>query len=300
MLFVKAVVGVSSLILLAYAQEPVDAVHKTLTPGLSKVPTMSGKLMSRSLDKRCSGSCEECFGDGYTLCPGSALYCYLPGDSYYGIESCVGYFGSSSGTASASAPASTSTSSTGTDDLCYQTGATCKSCFGSSYLECPDGLHCYDPADPLYDTCPDDDTSSSGAGGSTGSSSPSTCAAQFGSGSVPCGSDACYNPDEGDVCCQDGCKYTFALCLIPSQQQLTDLLDHCEGGYTCSSIVGKCCAPVSGPWTFVRSTSLLTAISRGRPHPHAPAQDPAPAAPAPAPLRHHLPTPLRAQHPVIV
>ncbi|EXJ88402.1 hypothetical protein A1O1_05332 [Capronia coronata CBS 617.96] len=227
MLFVKAALGMSSLILLASAQEPVDAVHKTLIPGLSKVSTTTSKLMSRSLDKRCSGSCEECFGTGYTLCPESSLYCYLPGDVSYGLDSCPGFSSGSSGTASASAAAATSTSSsTGTDDVCSQTGATCASCFGSSYLECPDGVHCYDPSDPQFDTCPDDDSDSgsSGTGGSTGSggtSSTSACESQFGAGSIPCGTDACYNPDEGDVCCQDGY--------------------HCEGGDTCSSIVGKCC-----------------------------------------------------------
>ncbi|EHY59678.1 hypothetical protein HRR83_001046 [Exophiala dermatitidis] len=227
MLFVKAALGISSLIVLAAAQEPVDAIRKTLTPGFSKVPANTNQLLSRSLDKRCSGSCAQCFGDGYTLCPGSTLYCYLPGDSLYGLDSCTsstgssggsGSGGSSGGSATASAPAS---SSTGTDTLCTQKGATCKSCFGSTFQDCPDGFHCYDPNDPLYNTCPDSGSTGSGSGSTT----TSQCEAQFGSGSEPCGTDACYNPGEGDVCCQDGY--------------------HCEGGYSCSANVGKCCAPGS-------------------------------------------------------
>lgn len=227
MLFTKAALCLSSLVLLASAQEFDDASLKGLTPLFSRTPTTTSSrlLMSRDLHKRCTGSCEDCFGDGYTLCPDSSIYCYLPGDDYYGIDSCTSS-GSGSGTATASSSASTSTSTSGTDDICYETSATCASCFGPTYIDCPDGYHCYDPNDPLYDTCPDDDSSSgsSGSGGSS-NSSDTTCEDVYGSGSVPCGDDSCYNPDDGDVCCTDGY--------------------HCEGGYTCSTIVGKCCAPGS-------------------------------------------------------
>jgi len=202
MLFKQAALAFSSLTLLAAAQDPEDAFHKGLTPSLVKTPhtTPNKLLMTRDLNKRCTGSCEECFGSGYTLCPGSSIYCYLPGDDYYGLDSCSSSSGGS-GTSTASAPSSTSTS-TGSDELCYQTGATCVSCFGPTYLDCPDGYHCYDPNDPLYDTCPDDDSTTSG-----GSTTTATCASTYGSGSVPCGDDSCYNPTEGDVCCQDGCKF---------------------------------------------------------------------------------------------
>lgn len=199
MLFTKAALAFSSLILLVAAQDSEDAFHKGLKPSFSRTPTTTTNklLKTRDLDKRCTGSCEECFGDGYTLCPGSSIYCYLPGDSYYGLDSCTSDYSSDS---TSTAPSSTSTS-TGTDELCYQSGATCVSCFGPTYLDCPDGYHCYDPNDPLYDTCPDDDDTTSGG------SSSATCAETYGSGSMPCGDDSCYNPGDGDVCCQDGCKY---------------------------------------------------------------------------------------------
>ncbi|KAH0832722.1 hypothetical protein AYO21_00372 [Fonsecaea monophora] len=233
MLFTKTL-AFSSLILLAAAQG--DAVFKGLPDdGRTRTPTSTSKLMSRrDLNKRCTGTCEECFGGGYTLCPGSAIYCYLPGDDTYGLDSCD--LDSSddglSTTNTATAPASTSTSLSGLDDICYQTGATCASCFGSSYLECPDGYHCYDPSDPLYDTCPEESTSSGGGG----SSSSSTCAEIYGEGNIPCGSDSCYNPDDGESCCAGGY--------------------YCEDGYTCSSTLGKC-SYVGSSSSFGTTTSDL-------------------------------------------
>ncbi len=209
MLFTKAALCISSLILLTSAQEPEDAIVKGLTSGRTRTPISTSKLMTRSLDKRCSGSCEECFGSGYTLCPGSSIFCYLPGDDFYGIESCSTDSSDtgSSYTTSADASTSTSTSSSGYDDICSQTGATCTSCFGSGYLECADGYHCYNPDDPQYDTCPDDSTGSSdsGSSGSSGSSN-SSCADTYGAGNIACGTDSCYNPEDGEVCCQDGCE----------------------------------------------------------------------------------------------
>ncbi|KIW23036.1 uncharacterized protein PV07_11268 [Cladophialophora immunda] len=213
----------SSLVLLATAQG--DAIFKGLPgQGRTRTPTSTSRLMSRrDLDKRCVGTCEECFGAGYTLCPGSDIYCYLPGDEYYGLDSCSsdGSDGSDSGlltTSTASAPASTSTSTSGIDDICYQAGATCVSCFGAGYLDCPDGYHCYNPSDPLYDTCPDDGSSSGGS--DNGTTTTSSCADLYGDGNIPCGSDSCYNPDAGESCCAGGY--------------------YCEAGYTCSSTVGKC------------------------------------------------------------
>ncbi|KAH6692855.1 hypothetical protein BKA61DRAFT_624708 [Leptodontidium sp. MPI-SDFR-AT-0119] len=164
-----------------------DAVLSKLP--LSKVPT-SRPLLTRQSDS-CTGSgvtCASCFGSGYTECP-DGVSCYNPSN-----------------------PTTSCTASGGTFDYCYQFGATCVSCFGSGYLSCPgDSKTCYNPNNPQYDTCPD------GSGGG----STSTCADQYGAGSVECGPDGCYNPAEGDVCCVDG--------------------SHCEGGDTCSSPVGKCC-----------------------------------------------------------
>ena len=212
--------SLSTLLLAAFAQEdalkkpsPAGGLSRTGRPGVSR-----RDISDNPLSKRCSGSCAECFGSGYTLCPGSTLFCYLPGDSSYGIDSCTGHSGSGSGTTTASAAGSTSTGSAGNSDYCSGAYATCVSCFGAGYLDCGDGINCYNPSDPNYDTCPAGTTSG-------GSGSSSSCASQYGSGSVPCGSDSCYNPTEGDICCQNGY--------------------HCEGGYTCSANVGKCCAPVS-------------------------------------------------------
>ncbi|KAI9874277.1 MAG: hypothetical protein M1823_007723, partial [Watsoniomyces obsoletus] len=71
----------------------------------------------------------------------------------------------------------------------------------------------------MYGSC---ETSS--GGGSSGSSS--SCAELYGTGSIDCGTDSCYNPTEGDVCCgADGY--------------------HCEDGETCSTNVGYCCSPGS-------------------------------------------------------
>ncbi|KAK5467599.1 hypothetical protein LTS15_000572 [Exophiala xenobiotica] len=240
MLFTKAALCISSLIFLAFAQEPADAVFKGLTSGHTRTPTSASKLMARSLDKRCSGSCAECFGSGYTLCPGSSISCYLPGDDFYGIDSCSTDSSDtgSSYTSTADASASTSTSSSGYDDICSQTGATCTSCFGSGYEECDDGYHCYNPDDPQYATCPDNSTDSSDSGSGSGGSSSNSCAATYGAGNIACGTDSCYNPDDGEVCCQDGY--------------------YCTAGHTCSSIVGKCCAPGSTSSSCSGSSGLLS------------------------------------------
>ncbi|KIW87672.1 uncharacterized protein Z519_11646 [Cladophialophora bantiana CBS 173.52] len=218
MLFTRTLLF-SSLILLATAQS--DAVFKGLPgSGRTRTPTSTSKLMSRrDLQKRCIGTCEECFGAGYTLCPGSDLYCYLPGDATYGLDSCSADSSDGSDTtATASASEPTSTSTSGIDDICYQAGATCVSCFGAGYLDCPDGYHCYNPNDPLYDTCPDDGSSSGSS--SNGTTTASSCADLYGDGNIPCGTDSCYNPDAGESCCAGGY--------------------YCDAGYSCSSTLGKC------------------------------------------------------------
>src|SRR6201996_6128633 len=236
MLFTKAALVFSSLLLLTVAQDA-DAGSKGLSPGRGRTPNPSStsRLMSkRDLTKRCTGTCEECFGAGYTLCPGSDFYCYLPGDATYGLDSCSSDGGSSDSTTTASAPASTSTGTSGVDDICYQTGATCQSCFGAGYIECPDGYHCYDPNDPNYDTCPDDGTSSGGSsGGGGGSTSTTSCANLYGEGNIPCGTDSCYNPDAGESCCADGCKFPprpFAPMPSLKTTNTSSFSDYCDAG----------------------------------------------------------------------
>jgi hypothetical protein len=130
MLFTKVALIVSSLAVLAAAQEA-DASSKGLTSGRGRStnPNAAGRLMSkRDLEKRCTGTCEECFGSGYTLCPGSSIFCYLPGDATYGLDSCSSDSYDSTPTTTASS--SSSTGITGVDDICSQAGATCQSCFG--------------------------------------------------------------------------------------------------------------------------------------------------------------------------
>ncbi|KAJ9615519.1 hypothetical protein H2200_001594 [Cladophialophora chaetospira] len=225
MLFTKTALVFSYFALLTVAQDDADASSKGISPGRGRTPNPSSSKMMfrRDLTKRCTGSCEECFGSGYTLCPGSEIFCYLPGDSSYGLDSCTSDGSGSDTTPTSSAPASTSTSGvTGIDDLCSQVGATCVSCFGPTYLDCPDGYHCYDPTDPNYDTCPDNSTSSGGGSGgsSGGSTTTESCAEQWGAGNIPCGTDGCYDPTIGESCCAGGF--------------------YCDAGYSCSSTLGKC------------------------------------------------------------
>lgn len=204
----------SSLSLLASASDPESAQYNQL--GLRKTPTLTTPVLPRSLDKRCEGTCEECFGAGYTLCPDSSIYCYKPGDPSYGIDSCPGESSSGSSATTSTDAAANPTSTT--TDICTQYGATCASCFGSSYVECPnDSLYCYDPSDP-ESTCP---SNSSGSGSGSGGGNSNSCAEQYGTGSEPCGTDSCYNPSEGDVCCADGCESNpslFCLEFLPSDR----------------------------------------------------------------------------------
>jgi hypothetical protein len=133
MVALNAVLALSAVVALVGA----DGAAGRKDKGYYKV-TPNSTLRSRDLFKRqCEGTCSECFGSGYTLCPGSTYYCYLPGDSLYGLDSC------SSDSDSSSSPEPTSTGSAGDSDFCSGTGATCVSCFGAGYLDCPDNYHWY-------------------------------------------------------------------------------------------------------------------------------------------------------------
>ena len=166
----------------------------------------------------CRGSCEYCFGSGYTLCPSSTITCYKPGDSNYGLESCpYGSGGGSSGSATttrASVISSAVSSATGADytipSLCSNGGSNCASCFGSGYIPCDgDPKNCHKPSDP-DSVCPGQGSgSSSGSGSVSGSGSGSNgdgCSRTYGSSYVPCGNSDCYAPSLGETCCQDGSK----------------------------------------------------------------------------------------------
>ena len=143
MVQLTTILAVSSLLVFASA----DRKDKQQPDGLSRIPVPAPPAIKpRSLAERqtCSGSCSTCFGSGYILCPSSTLYCYLPGDATYGIDSCTGSSSGGSGSTAAAAP--TTTGSAGNADICNGKGATCVSCFGPGYLQCADGINCYNPA----------------------------------------------------------------------------------------------------------------------------------------------------------
>jgi hypothetical protein len=131
----------ASLAILASAQD-IAAGSKTLIP--SGGSSSSRLLLARDLEKRCTGSCSECFGSGYTLCPDSLIFCYLPGDSNYGLDSCSLDFGSSGSsgslTSSATYSAPTSTSTGGLTG----SGSSCSDQYGPGNIDCGSDA-CYNP-----------------------------------------------------------------------------------------------------------------------------------------------------------
>ncbi|KIW13399.1 hypothetical protein PV08_08587 [Exophiala spinifera] len=211
-MFIRVALCIASIAALARSQESNEAAVRQFQPG-TRLRLIQGpaQLAARSTDETCSGTCVQCFGTGYINCPNSDIQCYLPGDQTYGIDTCPSSASATSGAAPTSSPGSA-----GGSETCSTPGASCVQCFGAGYEDCPDGVYCYDPNDPDHNTCPD---SSNGNGGDP--TTDSQCASQFGSGFIICGTDACYNPGNGESCCQDGY--------------------YCSSGYTCSSVVGKCC-----------------------------------------------------------
>lgn len=153
-----------------------------LTASATEPDQSPSNILRRStieLQKRCVGDCVSCFGDGYTECPGSSYYCYKPGDTYYGLESCssTGSGSSDSGSSASAAPTSDSSSSSGSGgfnysipEFCSSGGGDCKTCFGSTYVKCPnDDFWCYDPNNSTT-TCPSDDNGGGGSSAGSGSS----------------------------------------------------------------------------------------------------------------------------------
>jgi hypothetical protein len=121
---------------------PVASLRKTPTASVRARSLLSG-LSPRQIDS-CTGSCVTCFGSGYLECPNSDYWCYLPGDSLYGLDTCPSE--SDTGSSTDSSPSSpTTTGSAGDSDTCYGTYATCVSCFGAGYLDCGNGVDCYNP-----------------------------------------------------------------------------------------------------------------------------------------------------------
>jgi hypothetical protein len=112
---------------------------------------------------------------GYQDCPNSSLYCYLPGDSLVGIESCYASSGSDS-TDTSTTPSSTD-SSVPTTDTCENGGLSCAYCFGEGNIACPqsDG-YCYDPSNSTS-ICPEGVGSESGSSSGSASSETDSAAA---------------------------------------------------------------------------------------------------------------------------
>lgn len=145
MIQLAALLTFSTVLALSSAQE-----GKKHSVGFTKVPANENlQVKPRSLEERqtCSGTCAECFGSGYTLCPGSSLFCYKPGDPLYGLDSCSGSStgSDSTDTYTSSSYVPTSTGSAGDSNFCSGTTATCVTCFGAGYLDCGDGINCYNP-----------------------------------------------------------------------------------------------------------------------------------------------------------
>lgn len=70
-------------------QTPKRALH--VEAPAKKLTVRSSPLQARQDCKIfdfCNGSCESCFGTGFTLCPGDTFSCYKPGDVCYPIETC--------------------------------------------------------------------------------------------------------------------------------------------------------------------------------------------------------------------
>lgn len=227
----------SSTILAEQREANVRPLHlATLGGGESSSSKHRRGLIGREFCQT-QGDCASCFGPGYILCPGAAITCYKPGDPNYGIDSCSP--GSSSPSSSArstytpTATASVAGSSYTIPSFCSNGGRNCAQCFGAGYIQCSaDSTHCYNPNDPdsvcpggssggsapssgssrPASSAPSSPSSPSAAGAPSGTSSlPSatgstgggSCAAEYGSSYVNCGTDSCYNPST-EVCCSDG------------------------------------------------------------------------------------------------
>lgn len=179
------------------------------------------ELDTLNLHKRCVGSCEACFGQGYQECASSSSICFKPGDLQHGEETC-----SSSGTTVPTVPI--------TD---YCSDGSCEQCFGAGSTECPGSTsQCYTPGDSKsgIESCSSSGSSSSSEttpsassdvpAPSTGSDSSSTsgsnitstdfcdnggfdCKRCFGNSYIPC-PDAptsyCYDPNNSTSVCPDG------------------------------------------------------------------------------------------------
>lgn len=171
-----------------------------------RLNTIERREPTFNLHKRCFGSCEECFGQGYQECASSSSLCFKPGDPQHGEESC-----SSSGTTVPTTP---------TIDYC-STGS-CEACFGAGSTECPGSTsQCYTPGDSKsgIESCSSSGSDSSGTTPSSSSDSPVPSASS--DSSITSGSDSSTtsgsNITSTDFCDNGGfdCKRCFGSTFIP-------------------------------------------------------------------------------------
>ena len=89
-------------------------------------------------------SCEDCFGEGYELCPGTTDVCWNPDVPSTGCDG--------------SSPDDSVPDDSGSpDDIDYCTGDSCADCFGSGYELCPGStMMCHNPDIPETSTVCDD------------------------------------------------------------------------------------------------------------------------------------------------
>lgn len=178
------------------------------------------QLDAPTLHKRCSGSCEECFGQGYQECASSSSICFKPGDSLHGEETC--------------SESSTTTPTVPITDYCSD--GSCEQCFGTGSTECPGSTsQCYTPGDSLsgIESCSSSGSSSSDTTPSSSSDLPTSsavsdssstsgsnitstdfcdnggfdCKRCFGNSFIPCPeapTSYCYDPNNSTTVCSDG------------------------------------------------------------------------------------------------
>jgi hypothetical protein len=204
------------------------------------------ELDTLGLQKRCTGSCSECFGDGYQECASSSSICFKPGDAQHGEDTC-----SSSGTVDSTTP------TTPTSDFCTSGG--CAACFGDGYQDCPDSsLYCYKPGDSLHglDSCTSDTGSPTSS--TTPDSSPSS--ADFNTTST----DFC---DSGDFDCKRCFGQTYTPCPDSSQSASTNYCydpNNSSGEGPGSSGTGSSLSPGSASYTASASSGATsTAFGAG-------------------------------------
>merc|ERR1712070_551175 len=90
----------------------ISATHEQNSKRAHHVESLGRKLTVRSLSLQgrqecqvfdvCYGECDECFGTGFTRCPGNSTLCHNPGNDCYPMEMCSENYDSDSDTSGSS------------------------------------------------------------------------------------------------------------------------------------------------------------------------------------------------------